>query len=88
MNISYPEIEGNRDQKEDERTMKKLQEIGNSIHPSIQDTVDYPSNNPSGRMPVLDTDTGWKKSKRAMERRNASGPLPLRETHGKYPSNP
>ena len=51
-----PETEGNRDQKEDERTMKKLQEIGNSIHPSIQVTVDYPSNNPNGRMPVLDTE--------------------------------
>ena len=51
-----PENEEDREQKEDERTMKKLQEIGNSIHPSIQTTVDYPSNNPNGRMPVLDTE--------------------------------
>ena len=51
-----PENEGNRDQGKDERTMKELQRIGNQIHPSIQVTVDYPSNNPNGRMPVLDTE--------------------------------
>ena len=33
--------------------MKKLQEIGNGIHPYIQVTIDYPSNNPDGRMPIL-----------------------------------
>ena len=36
--------------------MRKLQGIGKSIHPSIQITVDYPTNNPNGRMPVLDTE--------------------------------
>ena len=51
-----PENEQNKDQEKDERTMKKLQEIGNSIHPSIEVTVDYPTNNPNGRMPVLDTE--------------------------------
>ena len=51
-----PETEETREQEPDERTMKKLQEIGNGIHPSIQVTVDYPSNNPNGRMPVLDTE--------------------------------
>ena len=40
----------------DERTMKRLQEIGNGIHPSIQLTVDYPSKNESGRVPILDTE--------------------------------
>ena len=30
--------------------------IGNDIHPSIQVTIDFPSNNENGRMPVLDTE--------------------------------
>ena len=49
-----PENDENRGQAPDERTMKKLQEIGNSIHPSIQVTVDFPSINQNGRMPVID----------------------------------
>ena len=53
---AIPETDDNKDQAEDERTMRKLQEIGNTIHPSIQVTVDYPTNNPGGRMPVLDTE--------------------------------
>ena len=40
----------------DEQTMKFLQQIGNEIHPSIQLTVDFPSNNNNGRVPVLDTE--------------------------------
>ena len=51
-----PESEETQGQLPDERTMKKLQEIGNGIHPSIQVTVDFPSNNQNGRMPVLDTE--------------------------------
>ena len=51
-----PETVDTQEQEPDERTMKKLQEIGNGIHPSIQVTVDYPSNNANGRMPVLDTE--------------------------------
>ena len=51
-----PENEDNHEQEPDERTMKKLQEIANGIHPSIQVTVDFPSNNPNGRMPALDTE--------------------------------
>ena len=50
------ENETNSDQQKDERTMKRLKEIGNAIHPSIQLTVDYPSNHENGRMPVLDTE--------------------------------
>ena len=42
---AIPETAENRGQERDERTMKKLQEIGNSIHPSIQLTIDFPSNN-------------------------------------------
>ena len=53
---ALPENETNAGQQRDERTMKRLQEIGNSIHPSIQLTVDYPSNHANGRMPVLDTE--------------------------------
>ena len=50
---------------DDERTMKILQEVGNSIHPSVQLTIDYPSNYDEKKMPSLDlkiwveeTDTG------------------------------
>ena len=34
--------------------MVRLQEIANAIHPSIRVTIDYPSNNPDNRLPVLD----------------------------------
>ena len=51
-----PESEENQGQPPDKRTMQRLQEIGNSIHPSIQVTIDFPSNNQNGRMPVLDTE--------------------------------
>ena len=51
-----PENDENHGQPPDERTMRRLQRIGNEIHPSIQVTVDFPSNNQNGRMPVLDTE--------------------------------
>ena len=38
----------------DERTMKLLQEIANSIHPSIRMTIDYPSKYVDGKVPMLD----------------------------------
>ena len=38
----------------DKRTMEVIREIGNSIHPSIQLEVDYPSNHEDGKMPILD----------------------------------
>ena len=37
----------------DERTMKLLQTIANSIHPSIRMTIDYPSKHADGKVPVL-----------------------------------
>ena len=40
--------------KDDERTMKILQEVGNGIHPSIQVTIDYPTNYEEQKMPTLD----------------------------------
>ena len=39
---------------DDERTMKVVQEVGNGIHPSIQVTIDYPSNYEEKKMPTLD----------------------------------
>ena len=51
-----PKNEENYGQKLDERTMKKLQEIGNEVHPSIQVMIDFPSNNRNGRKPALDTE--------------------------------
>ena len=53
---AIPEDETNDRQEADERTMKKLQSIANAIHPSIQLTIDYPSNNVNGRIPILDTE--------------------------------
>ena len=38
----------------DRRMMEIVRDIGNSIHPSIQLEVDYPSNYKDGKMPLLD----------------------------------
>ena len=38
----------------DRKTMKVVRDIGNSIHPSIQLEVDYPSNYEDGKIPLLD----------------------------------
>ena len=39
-----------------ERSMKRLQQIGNSIQRNITVTVDFPSKHENGRMPILDTE--------------------------------
>ena len=39
---------------DDERTMKFLQSVANSIHPSTQMTIDYPSRYVEGKVPMLD----------------------------------
>ena len=44
-------VEGEAD---DEATMTWLQKIANTIHKSIQVTIDYPSTHVNGRMPILD----------------------------------
>ena len=38
----------------DERTMKLIQSIANTIHPSIRMTIDYPSRYEEGKVPMLD----------------------------------
>ena len=43
-------------QNREERTTKRLQQIGNSIHRSIRVTVDFSSKHENGRMPILDTE--------------------------------
>ena len=53
---SVPAEEAEPGQEMDERTMKRLQSIGNSIHPSIQLTIDFPSKNENHRIPILDTE--------------------------------
>ena len=47
-------IESDRSVPEDERTMKELEKIGSSIHPSIKTTSDFTSNNTYRNMPLLD----------------------------------
>ena len=74
---ALPENETNAGQQKDERTMKKLQEVGNAIHPSIQLTVDYPSNHENGRMPVLDTEQ-W------IEKVDVDGELKEQIMHSHY----
>ena len=39
---------------DDERTMKLLQSVANSVHPSIRMTIDYPSRYEEGKVPMLD----------------------------------
>ena len=39
---------------DDERTMKFLQSVANTIHPSIRSTIDYPSRYVDGKVPMLD----------------------------------
>ena len=38
----------------DKTIMEEIQRYANAIHESIQVTIDYPSNNSSGKLPVLD----------------------------------
>ena len=40
---------------DDKTTMEHIQEVANTIHPSIQVSIDYPTNHDDGRLPVLDT---------------------------------
>ena len=38
----------------DKRTFEIVREVGDSVDPMIQLTVDYPSNHPINRVPILD----------------------------------
>ena len=38
----------------DKRTFEIVREVGDSVDPMIQLTVDYPSNHPNNRVPILD----------------------------------
>ena len=54
MEVKNELIENDRNIPEDERTMKELEKIGSSIHPSIKTTSDYPSKSVDNKMPLLD----------------------------------
>ena len=56
----YVKVEEKAD---DETIMKWIQKIGNTIHRSIQVTIDHPSNHVNRRMPVLDLEQWIGKSK-------------------------
>ena len=43
-------------EKTEKEIMEKIKIIANSIHPSISVKVDYPSNQPNKRLPILDTE--------------------------------
>ena len=52
--VTDPEKEENdRNKNDDEITMKLLNEIGDSIHPSIKLTTDFPSANEDNKIPIL-----------------------------------
>ena len=54
-------IESVRSVPEDDRTMRELEKIGSSIHPSIKTTSDFPSNNADRKMPLLNLKI-WKRT--------------------------
>ena len=51
--ITNESITEDEELENDERTMKLLQSIANSIHPSIRMTIDYPSKYRDGKVPML-----------------------------------
>ena len=55
-NIVVKSISTSESENKEKETMNKIKEIGNTIHPTIQIKVDYPSNNENNRLPVLDTE--------------------------------
>ena len=54
INATEESIEEDNGLEADERTMKLLQSIANSIHPSIRMTIDYPSKYDDNKVPMLD----------------------------------
>ena len=56
MNVDITEDTREEDEgvPDDERTMKFLQTVANSIHPSIRMTIDYPTKYAEGKVPMLD----------------------------------
>ena len=63
MEIKKELIESDKDVPEDERTMKELNKIGSSIHPSIKTTFDFPSKNQNLKMPLLDLEVWTENNK-------------------------
>ena len=54
LTVNEESIAEDRELEKDHRTMKLLQSIANTIHPSIRVTIDYPSRNQTGKVPMLD----------------------------------
>ena len=48
------EAASNGERPNDERTFEVIKEIGNTIHPSIRLTIDFPSKNQDKKVPILD----------------------------------
>ena len=48
------DVEGDNSEPLDKRNMEFVKAVANEIHQSIQVTTDYPSKNPSNKMPILD----------------------------------
>ena len=54
LEFTQEQSQNDEEKSSDERTMNLLQQIGNSIHPSIQLEIDFPSKHVENKMPILD----------------------------------
>ena len=63
----------------DQRTMREVLRMGNSLNSMIQLTGDCPSVNPNGKMPLLDTQV-WVEGRKIDARE-------LQEAHGQPPDD-
>ena len=63
LEIVEDEVEGDLEVEGDRRTAGLIQELANSICPSIQMTVDFPSSHISGWMPILDVEVRMREDK-------------------------
>ena len=54
VDLATTKIGSGTEAEKEERTMTYIQDIANSIHPSIRVTIDYPTKHANGRLPVLD----------------------------------
>jgi len=52
--IKNEEIDADRQKPDDERNMKVLKDVADSVEPMIKTTVDFPSNYDDKKMPILD----------------------------------
>jgi hypothetical protein len=75
MELVQEEVEADQLVPGDERTARLLQELANTLCPSIQMTADYPSAHPDGWMPILDTSVRVRKEDNTVDFRHYRKPM-------------